>query len=342
VIKMTKEFFQNRVHMVYSPFREMIASLHVLSNPSHHLQRKEWAEKTRKQFTTEMEQSFLFFTGITNQWFNFLDLVDYLSIREKHVEEGIERLIQLDPTSFLKFVLGERYGIDVEERTAEEQKAFEQTGVVKRELADFLYDYHTKFFARELFRVEPWLVKSVHELKDNFSEGPVQALDTIHPRFEVKQNSLAFYKAQTYRYEVTDLSSLTIYPSTFIAPHLLVGLEVPHIIVYMHVHLPEEKPSDDVPNDLLNTLKALADPTRLKLARKLLYHSYCTQQLVDEFQLAKATVSKHLKLLESAKVIESNRQGHYVFYRTSAEHLSMLRVDLDQFFDQPLLQREES
>ncbi|WLD94662.1 helix-turn-helix transcriptional regulator [Alkalihalobacillus sp. AL-G] len=340
---MNTDWFISHVHMVYSPFREMVASLHVLTNPSHHLARKQWAEQTKEQFSKKLTEDFEFFAQITNQWFNFLDLDDYLQIREKQVEEAIERLVQLDDYAFLRFLLGDRYKIVPEKRTKFEQYAFDRTPMIKRKLTDFLYDYHMKFFARELFRVEPWLIKAVHELKKQYTENPVEALDSLHPRFQITDKALAFYKADTYRFQIDQLESLTLYPSTFVAPHLLVGLEVPHLIVYMHVQLPsEERPIDDVPSDLIEILKALADPNRLRLARKLLYHSYCTQQLGDEFGLAKATISKHLKILENANVITSVRQGHYVFYQTDVTRLSMLRVDLDQFFDQPLLQKEES
>ncbi|MDM5154251.1 DUF5937 family protein [Bacillus sp. DX1.1] len=37
-------WFERHVKVVYSPFREMLLSLHVLSNPAHHVKRLEWAE----------------------------------------------------------------------------------------------------------------------------------------------------------------------------------------------------------------------------------------------------------------------------------------------------------
>ena len=330
------------VHMVYSPFREMMTSLHVLANPSHHLSRKDWAEKARSRFTSEMNGNFHLFTSTTNQWFNFLDLVDYLNIREKHVEEGIEQLTLLDDGKFLRFVLGERYDIPDEERTISEIQILEDVKSTKRKLRDFLYDYNSMVFARELYRIEPWLMKAIHELNEDYQVDPIIGLNTIHPRFEVTNEEFVFYKALTYRRQFDRVNSLTVYPSTFIAPHLLVSIDNPDLVVYLHVDLPgAENKAAEVPEDLLLTLKALGDPTRLKITRLLLYHSYCTQQLVDELDLAKATVSKHLKLLEKAGIIASKRKGHFVFYRTVPSKLNMLRVDLDEFFDQPLLDKEE-
>nr|WP_235988967.1 metalloregulator ArsR/SmtB family transcription factor [Aquibacillus kalidii] len=339
---MNNEWLFTHVHMVYSPFREMITSLHVLAAPCHHLARKQWAEETLDAFSNEMKEALFYFSDVTSQWFNFLDLIDYLNIQEKHVEEAIEQLTQVDDRLFTRFMLGAYDERDPHTRTEHEQLVIEKPSYIKRQLIDFLYDYHMKFFARELFRIEPWLIKAVHELKEKFNEEPINALDTVHPRFEVNRSGLAFYKAETYRFPWDQITSLAVYPSTFIAPHLLVGLETSDITVYLHVSSPHQSEEiDQVPTDLLELMKALAEPTRLRMVRKLLYHSYCTQQLVDEFQLAKATISKHLKILEQSKIISSNRQGHYVFYQTDLDRLTMLRVDLDQFFDQPLLKKEE-
>ncbi|WP_026089160.1 ArsR/SmtB family transcription factor [Bacillus massilioanorexius] len=332
---------KKRTRIIYSPFREMIASLHVLQNPAHHLDRQLWAEEVMNSLPETLVNQLIYFGRVSNDWLNFLDLDDYLQFQEKYIEEAIERLALMEDAAFISFLLGERKDTVPSERSREEQEVFIQTTSVKKQLCECLYDYVEMIFARELFRIEPWLKKAVSELEEEFQKHPMKALDSIHPRFKVENDCVKFYKAETWMYKYEEFTTLTIYPSTFVAPHLLVGLELPHLIVYLHVSFPNERISDEeVPMDLMKVLKALADEKRIIILRKLLYHPYCTQQLTEVTDLAKATISAHLKVLEKSGLITSQRRGHFVFYQANSYALNQLRVDLDQFFDEPALKNK--
>ncbi|PLR92688.1 ArsR family transcriptional regulator [Bacillus sp. T33-2] len=319
----------------------MITSLHVLYNPAHHLPRLAWAEEMKAAMKPSLWESACLYGELSNEWLNFLDLQDHLNFEEKHPEEAIERIRQLNSEKFIDFFLGKRASLPHAELSSGEREVLSKPRYFQAELCEFLYQYQQQFFARELFRVEPWLVKSVHELKARMKNNPAEAVGSIHPRFKLERKSLKFFKAETWVFDYAEIDTLTIYPSTFIAPHLLVGLEVPHIIVYYQVALPKEHQPAGVPEDLMDILQAFGDKTRLNLLRMLLYHPYCTQQLTEKTGLAKATVSKHLKLLEGAGLLHYERHGHFVFYRTKKEKLEQLKVDLNQFFDQPLMEKKE-
>ncbi|MFD2692813.1 DUF5937 family protein [Sporolactobacillus shoreicorticis] len=45
---------KQKVHAVYSPYRELLTSLHVLNKPEHHLDRIEWANRIQKFLSAEM------------------------------------------------------------------------------------------------------------------------------------------------------------------------------------------------------------------------------------------------------------------------------------------------
>ncbi|CAM3910361.1 ArsR family transcriptional regulator [Mesobacillus zeae] len=329
------------VRIIYSPFREMITSLHVLYNPAHHLTRLQWAEEIRKSMKPSLWNSFCHYSEISNEWLNFFDVYDGLHFEEKHPEEAIERLWQLKPEAIIEPILGKRANLPEDELTLMEKEMISKPKFFLDGLCEFLYVYQQKFFARELFRVEPWLIKSVHELSQKTLQDPVAAIGSVHPRFKVERKSLKFIKAQTWILDYEEVDSLTIYPSSFIAPHLLVGIETSEIIVYLQVSLPDETAPQGVPGDLLDVLQSLGDKTRMNLLRTLLYHPYCTQQLADKTGLAKSTVSKHLKMLEHAGLLKSERHGNFVFYKTNKEKLDQLIVDLNQFFDQPLIEKKE-
>ncbi len=61
-------------------------------------------------------------------------------------------------------------------------------------------------------------------------------------------------------------------------------------------------------------LKALADPTRLKIMALLARRSFCVCELTVALGLSQPTVSRHLQQLEAAGFLISERQGSWVIY----------------------------
>jgi ArsR family transcriptional regulator, arsenate/arsenite/antimonite-responsive transcriptional repressor len=62
--------------------------------------------------------------------------------------------------------------------------------------------------------------------------------------------------------------------------------------------------------------KAIADPVRLQLVDVLRKHAgkVCVCELVPLFDLSQPTVSHHLKVLRDAGIVDSERQGLWVYY----------------------------
>lgn len=61
--------------------------------------------------------------------------------------------------------------------------------------------------------------------------------------------------------------------------------------------------------------KAVADPTRIRIAKLLQGGEVCVCQLTTVLGLAPATVSKHLSVLKGAGLVQSRRDGKWVYYR---------------------------
>lgn len=72
--------------------------------------------------------------------------------------------------------------------------------------------------------------------------------------------------------------------------------------------------------------KALGHPARVRIVRLLLAHDACyCGQLVDELDLAQATVSQHLKMLKEAGLIVGEIDGLRTCYCASRERLAELQ-----------------
>ncbi|MEI6788362.1 MAG: metalloregulator ArsR/SmtB family transcription factor [bacterium] len=71
--------------------------------------------------------------------------------------------------------------------------------------------------------------------------------------------------------------------------------------------------------DQLDVLKALADETRLRALCALRGGELCVCQLIALLELAPSTVSKHLSILRAARLVESRKDGRWMYYRLSRE-----------------------
>ena len=67
--------------------------------------------------------------------------------------------------------------------------------------------------------------------------------------------------------------------------------------------------------DLMDVLKALADENRLRMARALSDGELCVCRLIALLDLAPSTVSKHLSILRAARLVESRKEGRWLYYR---------------------------
>ncbi|HEX4019353.1 MAG TPA: metalloregulator ArsR/SmtB family transcription factor [Frankiaceae bacterium] len=79
--------------------------------------------------------------------------------------------------------------------------------------------------------------------------------------------------------------------------------------------------------ELASTLKAIADPTRLRLLSLILAHEdaeACVCELTEPFGLSQPTISHHLKVLLDAGLVTRSRRGTWAYYRAVPERLDAL------------------
>jgi ArsR family transcriptional regulator, arsenate/arsenite/antimonite-responsive transcriptional repressor len=70
-------------------------------------------------------------------------------------------------------------------------------------------------------------------------------------------------------------------------------------------------------NDLAHILKALADPTRLRLVSIVAAHDggeACVCDLTDPLGLTQPTISHHLKVLVDAGIFTRDQRGKWAYY----------------------------
>ncbi len=73
--------------------------------------------------------------------------------------------------------------------------------------------------------------------------------------------------------------------------------------------------------ELIKTLKALSDETRLTLIKLLLQHNYCVGALSKKLKISESAVSQHLKVLRVAGIVKGEKRGYYTHYFVDPELL---------------------
>ncbi len=90
---------------------------------------------------------------------------------------------------------------------------------------------------------------------------------------------------------------------------------------------------DEAAAHLAAALRVLADPARLRilsLIRVQPDQEACVCHLTDALGLSQPTISHHLKVLYGAGLLERERRGTWVYYRTVRGALAGLRAALGE------------
>lgn len=82
-----------------------------------------------------------------------------------------------------------------------------------------------------------------------------------------------------------------------------------------------------------DALRALADPLRLEIVRRLAREALCTCHLVEETGASQTNVSNHLRQLRRAGLVTTEPHGRYTYYRLRPEALRALAVTLADLAD---------
>jgi ArsR family transcriptional regulator len=66
--------------------------------------------------------------------------------------------------------------------------------------------------------------------------------------------------------------------------------------------------------NFIKVMKALSDPNRVKIVKMLQHKLMCVCELQEALQIAQSSVSKHLKILEEASLVDYKKDGLWVNY----------------------------
>ncbi len=92
---------------------------------------------------------------------------------------------------------------------------------------------------------------------------------------------------------------------------------------------------------LTQTFAALADPTRRAILEQLAAGEKTVLELAQPFDISLPAVSRHLRVLEEAGLVESHEEATRSFYSVRVQGFASVREFLDEFWDTALARLEQ-
>ena len=83
-----------------------------------------------------------------------------------------------------------------------------------------------------------------------------------------------------------------------------------YICTYVHGHMDK---------NLVKIFKALGEETRFRIVQCLIHHDHCACDFARITGKDQTTVSRHLKILVEASILETEKKGRNIIYRISNE-----------------------
>ncbi len=82
--------------------------------------------------------------------------------------------------------------------------------------------------------------------------------------------------------------------------------------------------------EFLAITKALSDESRMRALMALANGEMCVCQIIELLGLAPSTVSKHMAVLHQAGLVETRKEGRWIYYRMAKEsEIPCVRAALD-------------
>jgi DNA-binding transcriptional ArsR family regulator len=88
--------------------------------------------------------------------------------------------------------------------------------------------------------------------------------------------------------------------------------------------------NDDIMILRRDIFQAIADPTRRSILILLAAQPITAGDIADNFDAARSTVSKHIRILTECGLVEANQKGREIYYQIKIERMAEIDLWLDE------------
>ena len=345
----------------YSPLLEAVLSLHVLSEPKHHPLQHPWVRRARSlpaQLRRRIAEFRFAYDGFVPEFLMPSPATLYGTFEEELRElEGLD-----DATLALGFLRplwdhrGERDESLLEDdrvrdhvfrRTDElggdaalARLIFEEPRELAAQFAALVEAYWAEAFAEEWEALEPRLAETVADAGRRLAgDGVYSYLTGLSPQLLIDPGRHEIRRDLPHEHtvEIGPKAELVLVPSAFVWPHVRLNCDPPWppAIVYPAPFSLAAGRSKLPSEDVVHVLRALADDTRLRALKLIAAGERSTQELAPLIGISQAGLSKHLRLLARAGLVQARRDGYYVLYGLRPDRISTLSAAVLEFLAEP-------
>ncbi len=329
---------------------EFFVSLYVLHEPEHYDLRPSWAAKIRSRIPAT-ERTFLedalTFTDFPLSWLYGLPA-------PKNAITVLYALQQIEPAKRGRVMFDLDAGIKPESKCLLEiagRRSWDKGDVAT--LIPLLTNYRHPVDEQAVIKFLNWwarpdafgeiLLSALQSYYQAFFEqeekrvGPVLELGLEHAKQLAGQLSVSDLipeLSQGVRFTEEFGKELVLVPAYWMTPLVSlgeIGKEKKMFIFGVRPSTMSAIPGELVPDGLLIALKALADPTRLKILCYLNQEELTPSELSRRLNLRAPTVTHHMKELRLAGLVNLTIHGQEKIYRARLEALDAMQGDLKEF-----------
>jgi DNA-binding transcriptional ArsR family regulator len=208
-----------------------------------------------------------------------------------------------------------------------------------RRFAYLVSAYWEAAFAEEWERIEPLLADTVTAAGRRIaSDGFYGFARSVSRQLRVDEDGEEFGVdlPHDHRVAVTSDRPLLLVPSVYVWPHVQINCDEPWPlnVVYPAPFLSENARPPLPSTELVQLLRSLGDHTRLRALKLIAERPRSTQELAPLVGISEAGLSKHLRQLTEAGLLESRREGYYVLYSLVPERIEPLSESLRRFLSE--------
>lgn len=209
------------------------------------------------------------------------------------------------------------------------QQLFDDPAAVQARVVDMLAGYWEQSFSEEWDRLEPALAEEVARAS---GRDPIELLGEVRAELKVDPEERLLLRRSLHHHEVevTSENPLRLLPSVYVWPHVRVNCDAPWplAVLYPPATMRNGLAGTPAPEELVQALRAAADPTRLRILHLVAEQPRSTEELAPLVGLSESGLSKHLRALTEAGLLSTKRDGYYVLYSLERERLDALGPEL--------------
>jgi DNA-binding transcriptional ArsR family regulator len=212
------------------------------------------------------------------------------------------------------------------------RQLFDDPAAVQARIAAMFADYWEQSFAEEWQRLEPVLAEEVARAS---GRDPIELLGEVRAELMVDPDERLLLRRSLHHHEVdvTPENPLRLLPSVYVWPHVRVNCDAPWplAVLYPPATMRSGLAGTAAPEELVQALRAAADPTRLRILQLVAEQPRSTEELAPLVGLSESGLSKHLRSLTEAGLLSTKRDGYYVLYSLERERLAALGPELGEY-----------